>query len=144
MLHNLHKQQAPGSIIKNPTSARERFRFECGKSGVRVRFMLEKPYFAEEHQFYFPSPRGSISRGPPCRQVVDEKEGKSTPETLPVVSSSTNPSVYVKCLFICFANDYYWMHFHSGWDQQKFANILHALDNEIQYEWVRNVAYWNQ
>lgn len=47
-----------------------------------------------------------------------------------------------KCLFICLANDYYWMHFHSGWDQQKLANILHALDNEIQYQLAETVGQY--
>lgn len=69
MPYNLHKQQAPGSIIKNPTSARESLGLKSKCSGSFFKH--------EEHNFshYF-EVWSSISRGrPPCRQLVDATEG---------------------------------------------------------------------
>lgn len=53
-----------------------------------------------------------------------------------VSSFGQKPSqkLYVKDLFICFVNDYYWSHCGSGWNQQKFANIYTRLTLKFEHK----------
>ncbi|XP_041563348.1 uncharacterized protein LOC121466842 [Drosophila elegans] len=138
MVHNLHKQQAPGRIIKNPTSARKEFGIEYGKSQLSTGM---KNIILPRSANFVIRDGDSISRGPPCRQLVVEKEGKSTPETLPVGSSSTNPSVDVKCLFIGFANDCIFIPADIGRSLPTFYTRLTTKSNT---NWLKRLAITNK